>query len=282
MFTRGAKRVALASSVLALLVGVTYAQQEWRPWGRGYGWSRMPPRFPTPDSFDGSFNFCRVMYQSVRREESGMGWWTDYPSADINFSIRLSELTKANVSFDRTGEPNHLVVRLTDDALYQCPFVLMEDVGTVGLSDLEIERFRDYLVKGGFLWVDDFWGTRAWEMWEREIAKVLPPSEYPIGDLHEDHPLFKTLFEVDRVPQVPHIQFWRQSGHKTSERGRDSENVHVRGISDHDGRLMVLMTHNTDIADSWEREGEESEYFYSFSIDGYAVAINALMYAMTH
>src|SRR5215208_1000995 len=111
------KRLVLACALAALAAAVAGAQ------GFGQRWGRMryePPRFPTAESFDGSFNFCRGMYNSNRPEAGGMGWWTDYPDADINFSIRLSELTKTHISREASGEPNHLVVRLTDDALFQC------------------------------------------------------------------------------------------------------------------------------------------------------------------
>ena len=90
---------------------------------------RAPLREPTPESFDGGFNFCRGMYTSVRRNPSGAGWTTDYPAADINFSIRLSELTKTRVSRRPDGEPNHLTLRLTDDNLFNCPYLHMEDMG---------------------------------------------------------------------------------------------------------------------------------------------------------
>ena len=248
----------------------------------GRGFFRMPPRFPTAESFGSGFTFCRAMYSSVRREPGGQGWSTDYPNADINFSIRLSELTKTRVSTDATGSPEHFVVRLTDDALFQCPFIQMSDVGTLGFTAPEVAVLRAYLLKGGFLWVDDFWGTVAWEAWASELARVLPPAEYPIHDVSLDHPIFRTVFDVKEVPQIPSIQFWRDSGGGTSERGSDSTASHMRGISDHRSNLMVLMTHNTDIADAWEREGEDQEYFYSFSPVGYALGINVLIYAMTH
>lgn len=272
-------RVAALSIVAALLVSVARAQAP-RSWG--WRWVRVPPRFAQADSFDGSFNFCRVMYQSVRREAGGMGWWTDYPSADVNMSIRLSELTKTPISRQKSGDPNHLVVKITDAALFQCPFAIVEDAGTAAFDDQEVERLRAYLLKGGFLWVDDFWGTPAWEHWVGEIRKVLPAADYPIIDLPPDHPVFRTLFQVQQMPQIPSIQFWRMSGGQASERGSDSSHPDVRGISDRHGRLMVLMTHNTDIADAWEREGEDEAFFYRFSVDGYAVGINVLLYAMTH
>jgi hypothetical protein len=222
------------------------------------------------------------MYSVVRREPGGQGWSTDYPDADVNFSIRFSELTKTRVSRQPTGDPNHLVVTLTDDFLFQCPFILMSDVGTMELDEPEVQTLRAYLLKGGFLWVDDFWGPWAWAAWEEQISKVLPPSEYPIRDLLSEHPIFKAMFRVAQFPQIPSIQFWRQSGGLRSERGPDSAEPHIRGISDKHGNLMVLMTHNTDISDAWEREGEDAQYFYSFSPEGYAVAINAVLYGLTH
>jgi uncharacterized protein DUF4159 len=267
--------------VLILMVAAAAGAQDFfRGYGRGY--NRVPPRFPRPDSYDGAFSFCRGMYSVVRREPGGQGWSTDYPDADVNFSIRFSELTKARVSRQPTGDPNHLVVTLTDDFLFQCPFILMSDVGTMELDEPEVETLRAYLLKGGFLWVDDFWGPWAWSAWEEQISKVLPPSEYPIRDLPPDHPIFKVMFQVTQFPQIPSIQFWRQSGGLRSERGPDSAEPHIRGISDKHGNLMVLMTHNTDISDAWEREGEDAQYFYSFSPEGYAVAINAVLYGLTH
>lgn len=270
--------------ILALLVATAAAAQDFDWFRRGYGrFRRVPPRLATADSFDGSFNFCRILYTSVRRHPSGQGWWTDYPDADVNFSIRLAEVTKTRVSRDTAGNPNHLVVPLTDDTLFQCPFIMMQEVGTIFLSDEDAARLRTYLLKGGFLWVDDFWGSYAWDVWASQIRKVFPPSEYPIVDLPPDHPIFRTHFELrNGVPQIPSINFWYGSGGGTSERGRDSAEVHTRAISDAKGRVMVLMTHNTDVSDSWEREGEDPNYFLKFSVPGYQVAINVLLYTMTH
>jgi hypothetical protein len=251
--------------------------------GLGFGFGRfVAPRFPKADTFGRGFNFCRGIYQSVRREAGGQGWSTDYPDADIHFSIRLSELTRARVAFDGSGMPDHVTVRLTDDALFQCPYLHMEDVGTMGLTDAEVTALRAYLLKGGFLWVDDFWGTAAWETWVAELARVLPPSEYPIQDLPLTHPIFRAQFEIKEFPQIPSIQWWRRDPYDTSERGPDSATPHARAVTDRHGNVMVLMTHNTDISDAWEREGEDPRYFYSFSPTGYAVGINVVLYAMSH
>ncbi len=137
------------------------------------------------------------------------------------------------------------------------------------------------MLKGGFLWVDDFWGSYAWQIWESEIRKVFPATEYPIIDLPPGHALFHTMFDLKEIPQIPGIGNWFAGGN-TSERGADSANVHARAITDPHGRIMVFMTHNTDVSDSWEREGEDPQYFYQFSIDGYRVAVNVMLYAMTH
>jgi Domain of unknown function (DUF4159) len=225
---------------------------------------------------------CRLMYQQVRQQNLGMGWGTDYPFAEINLSIRLSELTKTTVAFDGERNPVNLVVRPTDDALFQCPLVIASDPGSAGFSAEDADRLRQYLDKGGFLWVDDFWGTYAWESFANEIAKVLPPSEFPIKDLAPDHAIFRTLFPVAEIPQVPSINFWRGSGGETSEMGEDSVRAHMAAITDKQGRVMVLMTHNTDIADSWEREGDDPRFFFHFSPNGYAVGLNSVLYAMTH
>jgi hypothetical protein len=268
--------------IVFLLVATVAGAQDWFRRGYGRGYNRVPPRLPQENSYDGAFTFCRGMYTMVRREAGGQGWTTDYPDADVNFSIRFSELTTARVSKQPSGDPNHIVVPLAHEFLFQCPMLLMSDVGTMELEEAEVQALRAYLLKGGFVWVDDFWGPWAWAAWEENISRVLPSSEFPIRDLEPQHPIFRTMFEIRQFPQIPSIQFWRSSDGYTSERGAESAEPHIRGISDVNGNLMVLMTHNTDISDAWEREGDDPRYFYSFSPDGYAVAINAVLFGLTH
>ena len=268
-------RLTVATLFAVVLMGAAVgAQQFFR--GRG-----MRARIATAADFDGRFNFCRLMYTSVVREPGGAGWGTDYPGADQNLSIRLSELTKTAVSRQPDGEPNHLVVRATDPELFQCPWVQMSDGGTAGFSDEEAIRLREYLLKGGFLWADDFWGDAALQHLTVEMSKILPANEYPVREIPLAHPMYRTMFQISKLPQIPSIRIWRPY-RVTSERGAETDVVHFRGISDAQGRLMVLMTHNTDIADAWEREGEDRDYFLHFSPDGYAVGINVLLYAMAH
>ena len=279
---RVTNRWMVGFAVGALAVTFASAAFAQRPFG-GFSWSRYPPRFRQADHRNDGFSFCRLMYTSSRRRGGGGRWSTDYPLADINFMIRLSELTSTHVNLSDDGKPNHWVVEISDDELFDCPFVLASAVGSMVLLSEEVPRLRDYLLKGGFLWVDDFWGTWAWEQWAGEISRVLPPSEYPIVDLSLEHELFQTLFNVWEIPQISNIGFWRRTGGRsTSERGADSAVPHFRTISDRDGRIMVVMTHNTDIQDAWEREGEDPGFFERFSPDGYALGINVVLHAMTH
>jgi hypothetical protein len=270
--------------VLVLALGSTAAAYAQRGGGfGGFGGFGAPVRFAPEEWPDRDFTVCRLMYTSVRREPNGGGWRTDYPGAETNLMIRLSELTKTPISRDQGGRPHTWVVRMTDDSLFDCPYTVASDVGTIGLSQEEAENLRQYLLKGGFLWVDDFWGNAAWEQWSREMTKVFPPGEYPIEDIPLDDPIYNALFEVKRAPQITNIGFWRRTGgRETSERGEESRVVHFRTIRDHSGRMMVVMTHNTDVADSWEREGEDPGFFYQYSPDGYAFGINVLLYAMSH
>jgi Domain of unknown function (DUF4159) len=276
------RRPLIIGILFAALVAVAAHAQVWRD-DMWRGWRGERPRFATAAIRDGQFHFCRLMYESIFREAGGQGWRTDYPGADINFSIRFAELTKTAVSRDGEGDPEYFVVRGSDDDnLFRCPFLHIEDSGTVRFTDPEVNQLRKYLEKGGFLWSDDFWGEHAWRNWESEIGRVLPPSRYPIVDIPVTHTMFQTVYNVKEILQVPAISQWRRSGGATSERGRESAQVNTRGVFDENGRVMVLMTHNTDISDTWEREGEDVEYFYRFSPEGYAIAINVMLHAMTH
>jgi len=276
--------VAALVATFLLSCGALYAQ-----FGQGIGGFGLrgeqgdPAELPPAEWPDRDVAGCHILYTSVRREANGAGWTTDYPWGQRHLLIRLSELTKTRVSWLRPGRAPHVwLVQLTDDALFQCPFLMASDVGTIGLSPEEAAGLRLYLEKGGFLWVDDFWGDAAWEHWSAELAKAMPPSEYPIEDVPLDDPIFRSMFTIPAVPQVTSIRFWRASnGRTTSERGAESAAAHFRAIRDRHGRIMVAMTHNTDISDSWERETDDPEFFHQFSPRGYALGINVVLYALT-
>jgi hypothetical protein len=264
--------VALAVAFLAVSAGA-FAQ-----FGRGFGARARPA---TPEDFDGRFHYCRLFYRGAFGGGGG-SWTTDFPNADINLSVRLGELTRLTVSKQPGGQPNPLVVPVDSEELFQCPLVIMSAPGSAFFSETDTRRLREYLLKGGIVWTDDSWGSYQWSNWVGQISKVLPPNEYPIVDVPLDHALFHTQFDIKEVPQIPNIGFWLRSGGRTSEQGSDSDTAYVKGILDKKGNIMVLSTHNTDIADSWEREGEDVGYFYAMSPRGYAFAVNAVLYAHTH
>ena len=234
----GRRTIAAAAVLVAMLAaaGAVQAQRYFREGSFAARWA--PDHMP-----DGSFVICRLAYRSVRMEYSGIGWQTDYPYAEINLTTRLSELTKTRVSRDEGKQPNFYVVRLTDDALFNCPITVASDAGTIGIREDEAARLRTYLLKGGFLWADDFWGTAAWEQWESEIAKVLPPAEYPIEDVRLDDPMLHSSVrgEEDSADhQHPVLAAQRRArdlGARSRQRGgalpRDSRQAPARH-GDHD------------------------------------------------
>ena len=206
-----------------------------------------------------------------------------FPDSDLNFSQRLSELTSINVNRDENGDIKHAVLRLTDADLFHYPFIYMLEVASLQFSPEEAENLRLYLERGGFLLVDDFWGSRAWANWEYEISKVFPPEEYPMIDIPLDHEIFHIVFDIEEIPQIPGIGYWAGSGGHTSEREEDSRIPSCKGIFDKKGRLMVVVMHNTDLGDGWEEEARNPIYFREFSAKkAYPLGINIVVYAMTH
>ena len=219
------------------------------------------------------FTFVRIKYNSVR---SWTRWHTDWPDSDLNFSYRLQQLTSLKV------DPNGRILELTDPELFRYPFVYLIEPGDLEFMDDEVKSLRRYLLNGGFLMVDDFWGEAEWSNFYYEIKKVFPDRE-PI-ELPLDHPLFHCVYDLKEKPQVPSIgqALMGRSQGITWERP-DAKEVHYKGIFDDKGRLMVIICHNTDLGDGWEREGEDPWYFTEFSEKkAYPMGINIVFYAMTH
>jgi hypothetical protein len=200
--------------------------------------------------------------------------------ADRHFTTRLAELTPTLVSSWSHGEPGYTPIRITDANVLRCPFLMASHVGSLGFSSEDVAAMRDYLLKGGFLWADDFWGSASWNYFAQEIGRVLP--EFTIVELPMDHPLFSIVYIVTKIPQIPSINSWRRLGGGTSEQGADSAIPTMSAIFDETGRILVLISHNTDIADGWEREGDNMDYFALFSPDAYAIGINVAIWVMTH
>lgn len=265
--------------VALLLLGSGYAFAQFRGGFRGFdmlgGGSGLAPAVPP----DGKLAICRLVYPEGRRYAGG--WRTDYPLGERNLSIRFSELTRTPVSKAPNGQPNHYLVRLTDESLFQCPILMAGDPASMELTPEHAATLRRYLLKGGFLWTDDHWGAEQWDAWTLEVAKIFNPAEFPIVDVPVSDPVFHAQFEVTQMPQIPNIQHWR-SARNSSEMGAESAVPHFKAVRDRSGRIMIAMTHNTDLADAFEREGDDPDFFYRFAPNGYALGVNILLHALTH
>jgi hypothetical protein len=269
-------RLVVTLAVAALLTAsIVFAQRG----GRFRGGSERPAQFATLKDFDGGFQFCRLVFRESPNGD-GAGWNVDWPRADINLSTRLSELTRTPVSMD--GEfPATLLLNPGMPEISHCPFIMMTEPGAAFFTPEEATNLRNYLLRGGFLWADDFWGQYAWDWFENQIHQVLPSSTYPIVDLPRDHIIFHQAFDAEKVPQIPGIGYW-DGGDRTWERPGTEHRNRFAAINDDRGRIMVLMTFNTDFGDSYERETESPLYFQKFSVPGYAFGINTIIYSLTH
>jgi len=285
------RRLILASipCLLAAVGSLALAQPHWQwQWPRRSPIDGLPadragvPDWKIDERFkDDVFTFVRVQYNSYRgmgRRGRGGAWTTDWPDSDLNFSYRLQQLTSLKVN------PVPITLKLTDEALFDYPFLYMIEPGALVFSEEEVVALRHYLLNGGFLMVDDFWGDYQYENFHREINRVFPEREREPQELPLSHEIFQCVYRLKEKPQVPGIQSWWPGSNVTwEEHGSGSREVHYRGITDDKGRLMVIICHNTDLGDGWEREGEDPEYFREFSEKkSYPMGINIVTYAMTH
>jgi hypothetical protein len=211
-----------------------------------------------------SFYFTRGMYSGSRRS-----WSTDAPQADRWIASVIRRLTLIDIS------PAENYVAFDDPDLRRFPFLYILEVGGMRLTESETEGLRNYVLQGGFVMVDDFWGTAQWATWEREIRRVLP--EYEIVEIPLSHELFTTMYWVNEVVQVPSVN----NAQRGNTYEQDGYVPYVRGIFDDDGRLMVVINWNTDIGDAWEW-AEAPYYPLPYSTYAYQVAANTFIYAMTH
>ena len=275
-----AKRVMLLVLAVGLAAGAVSAQR-YSP--ERYHNERYDRRRGVPDWERDQqhphdvFTFVRVRYDSRRGGwRPGGQWDVDYPDSDLNFSYRLQQLTSLQV------DPDGKIVDLTDPELFNYPFIYMIEPGRLVFHEAEVEALREYLLNGGFMMVDDFWGDSEWRNFAEQMKRVFPDRE-PV-ELSIEHPIFHFIFDLNEKPQVPAI------GHAMAGRSRGitwerpgTETPHYRAFFDDEGRIMVIACHNTDLGDGWEREGENQWYFREFSEKlAYPMGINIVMYAMTH
>jgi len=235
------------------------------------------------------FTFVRI----IRDHDSAPGyhggsWITDFPDSDLNFSFRLQQITSIRT------DPNGRVLRLTDPDLFHYPWIYMVEPGTLMLRDEEVPILRRYLLSGGVLMADDFWGGMEWDNFARQMKRVFPEREFE--ELPMEHPIFHCVFDIKgpknslQTPAQPEAvrrhstEFTWETDHVNSDGSpADTREMHVRAVHDDKGRIMIIATHNCDNGDSWEREGESEWFFHEFSEKrGYPLGVNIVFYLMTH
>jgi hypothetical protein len=214
------------------------------------------------------FRFARLIYTDAPDYARFRGgWWQqDFPEAETHFSLNLRRLTRVDA-----GEP--VAVRLTDDALFDYPWLYATQVGYWDLSDAEVARLREYLLRGGFLMADDFWGESERAVFQDTMKRVFP--ERPIVDIQPDDAVLHVVFSIDEFTQIPGLRHLGRRGIAQLPAPR------WRGIYDDSGRLLVAMNHNQDVGDSWE-EADNPAYPEPMTALGYRLGINYITYAMTH
>jgi len=248
------------------------AAQERREAARAPRWRRSQDAQEAPlrAELGRDFYFTRAVY-SCRHGYYDCAWSTDYPKADRQFMYLIGRLLGILDAYEWEN-----AVRLDDPGLRRYPFLYTLEVGHMSLTEPEVLGLRSYLEAGGFLVVDDFWGTWEWANFEREIARVLPGRA--IVDLPLEHPIFHQFYDIDALIQVPNVRNGMRGGPTHEDDGYIPV---VRGIFDDDGELMVVINWNTDLGDAWEW-AENPYYPIEYSNYAYEIAVNYIVYGLTH
>ena len=223
-----------------------------------------------PAPLEHEFYFSRVIYGGDGDGDFGPRWAVDYPKADQQFLVALERLSSVD-AYD--GEH---ALNLDIERLHEFPFLYVLEVGSLTMSDTEREALRHYIQSGGFLVVDDFWGSWEWENFEAEMALLLPGRK--LEEVPLEHPIFRAFYDISELVQVPNV-YQGTTGGPTHE--YDGIEPKAMGIFDDDGRLMVFVNWNTDLGDAWEWV-DNPYYPIEYSNYAYQLAVNAIVYAMSH
>jgi hypothetical protein len=255
----------------------------------GLGWSlQQPSRFlipadayepdpdwevPTtePDPSEYEYVWARLAYESPGYQfyRNHNSWTVDYPKADRQFLQGVLRYTRIQ------ARKQELVLRPLDSRLFDYPFLYAVEVGHLKFNDPEAARMREYLLRGGFLVVDDFHGSQEWANFEQEMKKVFP--DRPIVDVPLSDPIFHCMFDIQELFQVPGLQYL-QTGRPYE---KDGYEVRYGGIYDDSDRIMVMINFNQDLGDAWEW-ADLPQYPERYTSQAYRLGVNYIVYALTH
>ena len=255
------RRIRLIVAVLALsaLASVAFAQF----YRRGYAPAVDQPLVGEPKEW----TFARLAYDG-NGFRGGSGWAVDYPRAEEHFSQAVDRLTRIDV------HPDGHVISPNSDDLFNYPWLYAVEVWSWSFSDSQAERMREYLLRGGFLLCDSFYGTVEWDGFIASLQRVFP--DRPIVELPDTHPIFHAVYDLTNRPQIPTWQHLPRGGYRN-----DGAVAHWRAILDDDERVMVMITFNNDVADGWQR-ADEYDYPQEAANLAISLGVNFAVYALSH
>jgi Domain of unknown function (DUF4159) len=229
----------------------------------------------------GEFHFVRMIYTDAPGQRRGSsGWWMqDYPDAEDHFNEGVARLTRVDI-----GES--VTVQLTDEHLFEYPWLYATQVGYWELSNAELVQLREYLLRGGFLMTDDFFGTSEWNVFADTMRRLFPDRQ--LREIPTDDAMLHVVYNIDEVTQIPGLRHLACGGFGGGFSSRGSGTLagqlpapEWHGIYDDEGRLMVAVNYNQDVGDAWE-EADDPCYPEPMTTLAYRIAINYVMYTMTH
>ncbi len=226
---------------------------------------------------DDVFTFARLIYQSSGYGRGGRGWQDDTPDSDLNLRWRLFQVTSLKVG----AGVGYKYINITPSELAEYPFAYMTATDNLALSTEECTALRNYMLNGGFVMADDFWGDLSW-MHVRAEFKLIFPDLNPV-ELPLNHPVYHAVFNFKYAPQIPSAGYgYRGTSWDAADYAGDHD-AHYYGIFDKRNRMMAILCRNNHYGDGWEHEGENRDYFDRFSMaQAYPMFINILFYSMTH
>jgi len=211
-------------------------------------------------------------YGPLDWHEGGTSWTQDYPRADRHFAQAVRRLTRVHArSVEQPVNPDDA------DDIYNWPWMVAGEMGDWKLTDAQARNVREYLLRGGFLYMDDFWGPEEWDRFYESMHEIFP--DRPIVDIDDKDPIFHTVYDLDERYQI--LGQWALNRNGYMGQRAAGTIPRWRGIYDDKGRLMVTMTFNNDVGDSWEW-ADSPTYPERFSALGIRLGVNYVIYSMSH
>jgi len=219
-------------------------------------WARSKAEGPARPS---QFQFARLKFEANSPffdPRNGPPFSHDFPKAEQNLMRAVKEFTRISPYQDG------IIVDVGSEDLFKYPVLYLCEVGYFSPSDKEVKNLREYLLRGGFIVVDDFPGGRDWSHFQQEMKRAFPEKKWEPVTL--EHPIFHTFFNIESLE----FRSYRGWGH-------------FEGMSDEKGRLMMIANVNNDLSEFWE--WADTPYLtVAETNEAFKIGINYVMYALSH